>query len=141
MTAINRNTCHCCRDGDRLARREVLARQVAEINALSRQYAAEAGLTATVPAELASPWILHLQLPERYQGAVVSRILLENYGLAVASSSACAAESPEPSAALLALGCTRRQAYAGLRISFLPEHTARNAAFLFESLKSALQNY
>jgi cysteine desulfurase len=69
-----------------------------------------------IPAEAASPFILHLILPE-IQAAVAVRMLSQR-GIHIASGSACQAESDQPSAALLAMSIKRQDAYSGIRISF-----------------------
>ncbi len=70
----------------------------------------------TVPPEQSSPFIVHLVV-SGYQSAVLVR-MLSRHGIHVGAGSACQAESNRPSPALLALGFSREDAYAGLRLSF-----------------------
>lgn len=70
----------------------------------------------TVPPEQSSPFILHLVVGG-CQAAVLVR-MLSRHGIHVGAGSACQAESNRPSPALLALGFSREDAYAGLRLSF-----------------------
>ncbi|WP_176012611.1 aminotransferase class V-fold PLP-dependent enzyme [Victivallis sp. Marseille-Q1083] len=86
-----------------------------------------------------SPFICHLLLPG-YQSAVVVRMLSES-GILAAAGSACQAESPKPSAALLALGYRAKDAYSGLRLSF-DRHTTREELGTFVSvLQKVLASY
>ncbi len=92
----------------------------------------------TVSPEKSSPFILHLIL-SGYQSAVVVRMLSQR-GIHVAAGSACQAESNRPSPALLALGFSREDAYAGLRLSFWHNTEAEIDQFLNE-FKVVLKNY
>ena len=74
------------------------------------------------------------------QGAVLVRMLSE-LGVMTSSGSACAAESPDPSPALLALGYRRNDAYSGLRLSFGGSPAPDTPDFLLAALEKVLQNY
>ena len=74
------------------------------------------------------------------QGAVLVRMLSEE-GVMASSGSACAAESPDPSPALLALGYKRNDAYSGLRLSFGGALAPEAAGILPAALEKVLQNY
>ena len=108
-------------------------------NAELRDRLAGTKLRPTIPAELASPFILHLTCPGM-QGAVLMRMLGE-LGVMASSGSACAAESPDPSPALLALGYRRSDAYSGLRLSFGGAVDRGTRDILPAALEKVLQNY
>lgn len=114
-------------------------REMQIFNAELRARLAGTKLSPTVPAEVASPFILHLSCPGM-QGAVLMRMLAE-LGVMVSSGSACAAESPDPSPALLALGCRRSDAYSGLRLSFGGAADPGTRDILLAALEKVLQNY
>ena len=86
-----------------------------------------------------SPYILNLLLPEQ-QSAIVVRALSER-GIFIASGSACSAESDTPSAAMLAIGRNRREAYRSLRLSFRGDETPEDADFFLFELENVLKNY
>lgn len=117
------------------------AEKIRRLNEFSRHRVQELGLDCTVPGEFSASHILHVLLPEKYQGAVIVRMLKEEYGISAASGSACAAESSDPSPALTAIKVPLKRRYSGLRLSFSGSNTLDEAEFLFESLKKALQNY
>ena len=104
-----------------------------------RECAANANLECTIPQENSSPWICHISLKDA-DGAVVVR-LLGNEGICAGAGTACSAETGNPSAALLALGRSRKAAFGGLRISFAPSTTEDNVKKLFEVLEKTLKNY
>ena len=93
----------------------------------------------TVPAEAASPFILHLTLPGVQSGVVVR--MLSEEDVMVAAGSACASETRTPSAALTALGFSRELAYSGLRISFGFDTSPEDVKKMAEALKTVLKNY
>ncbi len=105
-----------------VARREENLQRVAEVNHYLRQQldglplASGKKLRCTLPEARTSPYILHLTA-SGCQGAVLVRMLSE-YGIHLSSGSACQAESDRPSAVLRALGYSRDDAYAGIRLSF-----------------------
>ena len=111
----------------------------AELQHLCRVLADSAGLECTVPEEYSTPWICHLSLKDA-DGAVVVRLLGQE-GICVGSGTACSAETDKPSAALLAVGRSKKAAYGGLRISFSPATTSDDVKKLFEVLKKTLKNY
>jgi len=96
-------------------------------------------LRPTLGPDSTSPFILHLSCPGM-QGAVLMRMLSEK-NVMVSSGSACAAESRDPSPALLALGYSRSAAYGGLRISVGWEIAPESADILLSTLEKVLQNY
>ena len=120
-------------------KREETCRGMRRFNAELREKLAGTKLRPTLPAEMASPFILHLTAPGM-QGAVLVRMLSE-LGVMASSGSACAAESPDPSPALLALGYRKNDAYSGLRLSFGGRPAADAADFLLDTLEKVLQNY
>ncbi len=93
----------------------------------------------TIPAENASPYILHLFLPG-YQGQVLVRMLSES-GIYLSSGSACQAESDRPSPALTALGFSRTDGYSGLRLSFSESNTMEEAALFADTFRKAVAGY
>ena len=97
---------------------ETREREFARISALNQRLregvAAQGGAFPTLDFAAASPYILHLTVPG-HQGAVLMR-MLAGEGVMVSAGSACAAESKDPSPAMLALGASRETAYSGLRI-------------------------
>ena len=119
--------------------REKICREMRCFNAELRARLAGTKLRPTLPAEVASPFILHLTAPGM-QGAVLVRMLSE-LGVMASSGSACAAESPDPSPALLALGYRKNDAYSGLRLSFGGRPAPDAADFLLAALEKVLQNY
>jgi cysteine desulfurase len=128
-----------CAAERREARREQLCREMRRFNDFLRMRLEKSKLRPTLPAEFASPFILHLTAPGM-QGAVLVRMLSE-LGVMTSSGSACAAESPDPSPALLALGYRRLDAWSGLRLSFAGVPAPDAADFLLSALEKVLQNY
>ena len=104
-----------------------------------RERLAGTRLRPTLDSSAASPFILHLSAPGM-QGAVLMRMLSEQ-GVMVSAGSACAAESRDPSPALLALGYSRSAAYGGLRISVGWRIEPGSADILCAALEKVLQNY
>ena len=123
----------------REARREESFRETERFNLRLRERLAGTKLVPTLPAELASPYILHLTA-KGMQGAVLVRMLSE-LKIMASSGSACAAESPDPSPALLALGYKLNDAYSGLRLSFGGAPDPDVAENLPAALEKVLQNY
>ena len=113
--------------------------RIAALNRTLREGMLRLGAAPTVPEEAASPYILHLSL-RREPGAVIARMLSESEILA-ASGSACAAESPDPSPALLAIGRNREAAYRGLRLSFGFDTGAADTDFLLSTMEKVLKNF
>ncbi len=98
-----------------------------------------ATLRLTVPAESASPYILHMILPG-YQSGVLVR-MFSQANIMLAAGSACQSESAAPSAAMTALGFDKNTAYSGLRLSFAPENTLVEAHTFLAELRRILKNY
>jgi len=121
-------------------RERVRAEEAARgFNLAVRARLAGSALRPTLAPDRASPFILHLTAPGM-QGAVLMRMLAEQ-NVMVSSGSACAAESRDPSPALLALGCSRSAAYGGLRISLGWQTAPEHADIFLSALKKVLQNY
>ena len=123
----------------RVARMAEASPRIAELNAQLRAELTDDEVFPTLPEENASPYILHLSVP-KHQGAVLMRMLAQEK-IMVSAGSACAAESKDPSPALLALGASRETAYGGLRIS-MSRSTPDDAPEIFlAAWKKVLQNY
>jgi len=97
------------------------------------------GLKSTIPAEHASPYILHFLLAKEEAGVVVRMLSAE--GLYAASGSACSSESRTGSDALRVLGCSRAESFRGLRLSFGFGAQTEEADFLAETIARVLKNY
>ncbi len=93
-------------------------------------------LPETVPV---SPYILNMLLPHE-QAAVVVRAL-SGSGVYTAPGSACSAESSTPSAALLAIGRKKEEAFRALRISLSPRNTEAEGKIFLSALEKVLKNY
>jgi cysteine desulfurase len=87
----------------------------------------------------ASPFILCVSFPG-YDGAVLMRCLAE-YGMVVATGSACRAESDEVSHVMTAMGVTAKVARGVLRISFGADNTWDQLECFLESLGKVLNEY
>ena len=109
------------------------------IRELCCELAAERKINCTIAPEHSSPYICHLNFPQA-EGAVIVR-LLGAEGICVGSGTACSAETPEPSSAMLALGFSKKAAFGGLRISFNASTTACDIKKLFDVLEKVLKNY
>ena len=81
-----------------------------------------------------------LHLPG-FEGAVVSRILAEDHGIMVASSSACSAEHGGGSVTMRALGYSEQAAKEAVRISFDSSCTPEEIHRLFEALDKTLEYF
>lgn len=114
--------------------REDNLRHISEMNALLRE-----SFPATIPAEQASAYILHLNFPGFQSGVLVRMLATE--GFMTAAGSACASETREPSAAMQAIGFSKKEAFSGLRISFGPQNTLDETKKLKEALARVLKNY
>lgn len=93
----------------------------------------------TVPPETASPYILHFVVPG-YQSGVLVRTLSEE-SVYFSAGSACLSETGKPSAALLAMGFNKNDAYAGVRLSFSPQNTLRHAEIFLDKFQHAVKTY
>ena len=113
--------------------------KITRLNQFLRKACPALGLVPTIPEEYASPYILHLTA-KGCQGGVLVRMLSEE-GILLSSGSACASETREPSKALTALGFSRQDAYAGLRISFDRSSTEEDVKILLSSLEKVLKKY
>ena len=124
----------------RVRRMEENFRKVSALAAHLDKRFAEIGVFPTLPeATPVSPYIRTFILKD-IQSAVIVRAL-SAAGICTASGSACAAESGEPSSALLALGLSRKSAYSGFRISLDHTNSENDVDFLVSELKNALKNY
>ena len=81
-----------------------------------------------------------LHLPG-FEGAVVSRILAEDHGIMVASSSACSAEHGGGSVTMRVLGYSEQAAKEAIRISFDASNTPEEIHRLFDALDRTLENF
>lgn len=113
--------------------------KVGRINRFIRENAVNFGARETIPVDLASPYICHLNFPG-FQGGVLARMFSEN-GIMLSSGSACAAESGEPSPAMRAIGFSREEAYSGLRLSFAASNEESEARRFLQLLPEILKNY
>jgi cysteine desulfurase len=93
----------------------------------------------TIPAEQASPYILHFIVPG-YQSGVLVR-MLSNESVYFSAGSACLSETDKPSAALTAMNFKREDAFAGVRLSFCSQNTMRHAEIFLEKFQKALLDY
>jgi cysteine desulfurase len=120
-------------------------KKVTEINTFLRQELTKLKLfndkkiILTTAPELASPYILHFIVPG-YQSGVLVRMLSEE-GVYFSAGSACLSETKEPSVTLKAMGFSREDAYAGVRLSFCPQNTLRQAEIFLEKFQKALLDY
>lgn len=76
-----------------------------------------------------------------FEGAVVSRILAEEHGIMVASSSACSAEHGGGSTTMRALGYSEKAAKEAIRISFDGNTTTEEIKRLFYALNKTLEDF
>ena len=67
--------------------------------------------------------------------------MLSDEGVMTSAGSACAAESRDPSPAMLAIGKSRSDAYGGLRLSFGWDTPPEAADIFLAAWKKVLQNY
>ena len=84
---------------------------------------------------------IHMLLARGYEGAVVSRILAQRFGIMVASSSACSAEHGEGSRSMRAMGYGMEESMQAIRISMDDEVEKKDIARLFQALEWTLCNY
>ena len=84
---------------------------------------------------------IHLLHLPGYEGAVVSRILAEEYGILVASSSACSAEHGSGSTSMRAMGFSEQEAKEAIRISFDIHNTPDELRELFQALDRTLAEF
>ena len=122
----------------RIARMKQNFQHVAKLNSYIREHL-PFGVDATMPVQLASPYILHLRTIGK-QGAIIAR-MLSNDGIMISASSACQSEAGGPSRALTAMGLRGEKAYEGIRISFAPESTLDECSALIHALEHAVNNY
>ena len=93
----------------------------------------------TVPAEVASAYILHFSLPG-YQSAVIVRMLSAR-GIHVSSGSACQAETDTPSIVLTAMGWKKEAAFSAIRLSLDIENTWEECNHFLKVFEEVLQEY
>ena len=91
--------------------------------------------------ETESDGAIHLLHLPGYEGAVVSRILAEEYGVLVASSSACSAEHGSGSTSMRAMGFSEQEAKEAIRISFDLQNTPDELCKLFQVLDKTLAEF
>ena len=127
------------RNLETLAERALRVKKIRDRILKSVKHSAGRRVLETIPADKASPYILHLIFPE-HQGAVLVRIL-ESEGVSAAAGSACMAETPEPSGTLRAMGYSRALAFGAFRLSFWDDTTEQDAEVFENLFDSALKNY
>ncbi len=84
---------------------------------------------------------IHMVHIPGFEGAVISRILAEDYGIMVASSSACSAEHGGGSKTMLSLGYSTKASKEAIRISFDRDSTTDEICRLFDALSRTLENF
>ncbi len=125
--------------------REKEFRRISELNRFARAKLAGVKLNngrdpvLTIPEKLASPWILHMMLPN-YQGAILTR-MLSKMNIMAAAGSACEAENNTPSRTLTVMGYKKTDAFSGMRISFWRNTTRENIDEFITALQQILINY
>ena len=128
-----------------VARRQDAGKNLAEINRFLRNKLHDRlmpngrKIKLTVSAMEGADHILHLQLPGYQSGVLVRMFAAEN--IMLSAGSACESETPEPSRILTSIGCSRDDAYSGLRLSFAAENTLQEAAVFCTVLDKILKNY
>ena len=127
------------RNLENLAERAARMRKIRSRILAAIRHSAGRHVLETIPADKASPYILHLIFPE-HQGAVLVRIL-ESEGVSAAAGSACMAETPEPSATLRAMGFSKTLAFGAFRLSFWDDTTGEDVEVFENLFDSALKNY
>lgn len=90
------------------------------------------------PPEDAAIHMLHI--PGR-EGAVLSRILADEHGILVASSSACSAEHGQGSLSMRAMGFSAQAAKEALRVSFDAEDNGDELREFFAALDAVLEGF
>ncbi len=91
------------------------------------------------PAD-ASPYILAFAI-SGYEGALVTRILAERYGIIVGAGSACSAETHEVSATLRANGASDDTARGMIRVSFGHDNTSDDVDHLLDALPKLIKEF
>lgn len=86
----------------------------------------------------AAPHIVNITVPG-LKGEVLVHALAE-HGIFVSTGSACHSRRPEPSHVLLAMGRTRKEVEASLRISFSPKNGEDEIDFMLEVLEAAVRD-
>ncbi len=84
---------------------------------------------------------IHMLYLPGFEGAVVSRILAENHGIMIASSSACSAEHGGGSTTMRAMGYSAQAAKEAIRISIDGNTTSDEIKRLFDALDKTLKNF
>ncbi|MBR4674359.1 MAG: aminotransferase class V-fold PLP-dependent enzyme [Victivallales bacterium] len=84
---------------------------------------------------------IHLLHLPGFEGAVVSRILAEEHGILVASSSACSAEHGKGSTSMRAMGFSEQEAKEAIRISFDIQNTSDELQLFFQMLDKTLTDF
>ena len=115
-------------------------RKVSALAARLEERFAAIGVFPTLPASANTSCYIRSFLLNNVQSAVIVRAL-SAAGICTAAGSACAAESGNPSPALLALGLNENAAYSGFRVSLDGSNSENDVDFLAFELKNALKNY
>ncbi len=83
------------------------------------------------------PGICHISLPH-IEGETML-LMLDQYGIYCSAGSACASGSLEPSHVLLAMGCSREEAYDTLRFSLGEENTEEEVLYVSETVEKLVR--
>ena len=94
------------------------------------------GIAVKAPEGAVAPHILNITLPDIKSETMLH--FLDARGICVSSGSACSTHARHVSRALLAFGCTEREADCSLRISLCPDNTAEDIDALVDALGAGL---
>lgn len=112
---------------------------IARMRAL-REYASgqlqSLGIAIKQPANKHAPHILNVTLPDVKSETMLH--FLDAQGICVSSGSACASHARNVSRALLAFGCSEREADCSLRVSLCPDNSEEDIDALTEALRQGL---
>ena len=92
-----------------------------------------------ISPEQASPFILNISFPD-YQGAILMRFLGEE-GIMIGTGSACASQSTGPSKTLIAMNCSKDEAFGSIRISFAWQNTIDHIDQFLMAFETVIKNY
>lgn len=94
------------------------------------------GVGIKQPGGACAPHVLNVTLPDIKSETMLH--FLDARGICVSSGSACASHARSLSRALLAFGCSEREADCSLRVSFCPDNTKEDVDALVHALKEGL---
>ncbi len=100
---------------------------------------AEKGFAPLLPPHAASPYITTFLLPP-FQGEIVARAL-SGKGVMVSAKSACAAAKTAPSAALMAMGLSEKDARTAIRVSFGFDTSENDIDRFVDALDDVVREY